>query len=78
LLKRIVTRFSQSIISQSLNISTNDQHLFANNMQLKAQLLSSNLPHKLKFAQIAQIQVANLNGRLLLLCCTTTDWEIFM
>jgi len=32
-------------------------------MQLKAQLLSSHLPHK--FAQIAQIQVANLIGRLL-------------
>jgi len=34
-------------------------------MQLKAQLLSSHLPHKL--AQTAQTQVANLTGRLLYL-----------
>jgi len=31
--------------------------------QLKAQLLSSHLPHK--FAQTGQIQVANITGRLL-------------
>jgi len=31
--------------------------------QLKAQLLSSHLPHKV--AQTAQIQVANITGRLL-------------
>jgi len=53
LLKRLV-RFSQGI-NQSPNISPNDQHLFA-----KA--------HKsitAKFAQTAQIQVANITGRLL-------------
>jgi len=60
LLKRIVS-FSQSII-QSPKISPNHQHLFANEV-IKAQLLSPHLPHK--FAQIAQIQVANLTGRLL-------------
>jgi len=49
--------------SVSKNISPNDQHLFANVVELKAQLLSLHLPHKL--AQTAQFQVASLTGRLL-------------
>jgi len=51
--------FSQSI-NQSPNISPNDQRMF---VKAEAQLLSSHLSHK--FAQTAQIQVANITGRLL-------------
>jgi len=59
LLKRIVS-FSQSINqSQTLALMINNCLL----RQLKAQLLSSHLPHK--FAQTAQIQVAIITGRLL-------------
>jgi len=53
LLKRIVS-FSQSI-NQSPNISPNDQHLFAKAVKSTTA----------KFAQTAQIQVANITGRLL-------------
>jgi len=55
LLKRIVC-FSQSI-NQSPNISPNDQYLFA-----KSKAVESTTA---KFAQTAQIQVANITGRLL-------------
>jgi len=46
LLKRIVS-FSQSI-KQSPNIGPNDQHLFANAVELKAQLLSSHKQFRFK------------------------------
>jgi len=52
LLKRIVS-FSQSI-NQSPNISPNGQHLFAKAVESTTA----------KFAQTAQIQVANITGRL--------------
>jgi len=57
LLKTVVS-FSQSI-NQSPNISPNDQHLFAKAVKST----TAKLPHK--FAQTAQIQVANKTGRLL-------------
>jgi len=53
LLKRIV-RFSESI-NQSANIGPNDQHLFAKAVKSTTA----------KFALTAQIQGANITGRLL-------------
>jgi len=60
LLKRIVN-FSQSI-NQSPNISPNDQHLFADALKSTTAKFA---PTPRKFAQTAQIEVANITGRLL-------------
>jgi len=53
---KIIVSFSQSI-NQSPNVSPNDQRLFAKAVKNT----TAKLPHK--FAQTAQIQVANITGR---------------
>jgi len=60
LAKKIVS-FSQGI-NQSPNISPNDQHLFADAVKSRTAKFA---PLQHKFAQTAQIQVANLTWRLL-------------